>query len=376
MAIRIVPHGPEQRDRVEAFNTRMHAGGSPFGFYVDPVPRWIPRRAGQSAWRELWLAVEDDGAVVGAFALKPQRWLIQGREHLVADWQGPFSLGAVDGRYAALGLRLIREMGRLQPLLYSWGHGGNEEPMVRMLRKMGWLMYETPFLFRVCDPFAFLRRNAYLRQDRAKALAQDLLAFSGLGVVGLHAVHKALRARSGRRLRARAEVVPAFGGWADEVWARASPRYDAIAIRDARAMNALVPARHGTDEWPPPVRLRIEADGATLGWAVVVERPLRADPRFGDLRVGMIADYLAVPEDAGEVVRAAFGYLRDVGVDLVVANQAHPAWIAGFRDAGFVAVPDRRIFCASPELEGALAPFEQARRGLFLSNMDGHGPIL
>ncbi len=376
MAIRVVPHGAEQRARVEAFNARMRAGGSPLGFYVDPEPRWIPKRDGQSAWRELWLAVEDDGAVIGAFALKPQRWLVHGRELLVADWQGPFSLGAVDARYAALGLRLIREMSRLQPLLYSWGHGGNEEPMVRMLRKMGWLMYETPFLFRVCDPFAFLRRNAYLRQEPAKALAQDALAFSGLGVIGLHAMHAALRARSLRRFRARGEIVPSFGSWADEVWARASGRYDAIALRDARAMNALVPSRHATDEWPPPARLRIEAGGETLGWAVVVERRLQGDARFGDLRVGMIADYLALPEHAGEVVHAAFDHLREAGVELVVANQAHPAWVAGFREAGFVAVADRRIFCASPQLESALGPFDQIRRGLFLSNMDGHGPIL
>ncbi len=376
MGIRIVPHGDDKRPLVESFNRRMREGGSRFGFYVDPEPRWIPRRTGQTVWREHWLALEDERAVVGAFALKPQRWLVAGREHTVTDWQGPFSLGAIEPRYAALGLRMLREMRRISPLLYSWGHGGNEEPMVRMLRTMGWLMHETPLLLRVCDARAFLRKNAYLRRDRGRALALDVLAASGLGSIGLRALHAALRLRSRRRFRARTEVVPSFGGWADEVWQRARPRYDAIAVRDAATMNALAPAAHATDEWPVPVRLRVTRGGALLGWAIVIERRLSADPRFGDLRVGMIADCLALPEDAGEVVHAAFDHLRAAGVELVFANQAHPAWIAGFRDAGFLALRGRRLFCAAPELERVLAPFEQTRRGLFLSNMDGHGPIL
>lgn len=377
MAIKIVAHGDDKRDLVEVFNRRMRDAGSPWGFYVEPVPRWIPKRnERQSAWRELYLAMEDERAVVGGFALKPQRWLVHGEERTITDWQGPFSLGAVDKRYAALGLRMIRDMMKRRPLLYSWGHGGNDEPMVQMLKRMGWLLHETPLLVRVVRPFQFLRKNGYLRAERLKALAQDVLAFTGAGPVGLHALHKALRIRSLKRLSASAEVVGSFGGWADEVWERSKGRYDAIAVRDAASMNTLVPQEHTTDEWPAPTRLRVVKDGRVIGFAVTVERRACRDPRFGDLRVGMIADCFGLPEDAGEIVHAAFDHLRDAGVDLVVANQAHPGWIAAFADSGFVPLPGRRLFCAAPELERILAPFEQTRRGLFVSNLDGHGPIL
>lgn len=382
MSIKIVEHADDKRALVEVFNRRMREGGSPWGFYVDPRPRWIPKNGGsQSAWRELYLAVEESGkeeteAVVGGFALKPQTWLIRGREQIVTDWQGPFSLGAIDKRYAALGLRMVRDMVKRQPLLYSWGHGGNEEPMVQMLKRMGWLMHETPLLLRVVRPFNFLRKNAYLRQDRAKAVMQEALAWSGVGTLAVHSLHKARRARSLKRFSATAEVVPAFGAWTDELWARCKERYDAIAVRDADAMNTLVPTEHTADEWPEPNRLRITKDGRVLGFAVVVERRLSQDPRFGDMRVGMIADTFGLPEDAGEVVHAAFSYLRALGVDLVFANQAHPGWVAAFADSGFLVLPGRRLFCASPELEKALTPFDQTRRGLFISNMDGHGPIL
>ncbi len=375
MAIRIVPHAEDKRVLVEEFNRRMLEGGSSFGFYADPAPCWIPKREGQKVWREFYVAIERD-AVVGGFALKPQEWLIHGAARTVADWQGPFSLGAIDNRYAALGLRMLRDMETRQPLLYSWGHGGSDEPILQLLRKMGWLMIETPFLFRVVHPRNFLRKNAYLREEKGKALLQDVLAVTGLGSIGLRALHWALRARSRRRFRAEAERVPSFGAWADDVWQRAKWRYDAIAVRDAETMNALAPREHRTNEWPPPVRLRVRKDGMDLGWALIVERQLEGHSRFGDMRVGMIADYLAVPERAGEIVHAAFSYLRASGVDLAFANQAHPAWIAAFVDNGFVCVPKRRVFCASPGLERALTPIERTRRGLLVSNMDGHGPML
>jgi len=376
MAIQIVPHAEDKKDLVEAFNAKLRDAGSAWGFYVDPKPNWIPKtREDQTVHREFWLAQKDGSEVVGGYALKPQLWLINGEERVVTDWQGPVSLGAIDNKFAALGLRLVRDMLKKQPLLYSWGHGGSDEKIVVMLRKMGWLMHETPFLFRVCQPNNFLRKNAYLREDPKKALAQDVLAFSGLGNIGFKALHAALRMKSLKRFDVTSEVVPDFGGWVDEVWDRVKGRYDAIAVRDANTMNELAPVEQRHDEWPQPVRLRVRRGGKDIGFALVIEKQLEGDSRFGDMRVGMVVDTLGAPEDAGAIVYTAFDYLRDAGVDMVMANQSHPGWVAGFEDAGFFKVDDRRIFCAAPALQAALEPFEQTRRGLFLSNLDGHGPM-
>lgn len=388
MAIAIVPHSETRKPLVEAFNAELRAAQSPWGFYVDPTPAWIPKqREDQPVWRELHLAIEQAASessetgtaeerCVGAYGLKPQVWRVHGQEHVVADWQGPVSLGAIDNRYAALGLRLLRDMKKKQPLLYSWGHGGGDEPIVKLLTKMGWMLYDTPFVFRVCSAPNFLRKNAYLRKDPRRALGQDILARTGLGTLGFGLLHAGLRARSGKRFTARAHVVPEFGAWADELWERAKDRYDAIAVRDAAAMNTLVPREHRTLEWPAPIRLRVTREGRTLGWAVVVHKELSGDARFGELHVGQVADCFGLPEHAGEILHAAFTHLRGLGVDLVTANQSHPGWVQSYADNGFVVLPGRRLFCASPELQALLAPFEQTRRSLFLTNLDGHGPML
>ena len=371
MAIRIIPHGAEWKAAVDAFNHRMHDGGSRWGFYTEPIDDWLPIGTDERVWREYHLAVDDEGQVHGAYALKPQPWWVRGELRVVSDWQGPFSEGAVNTRYAALGLRLLRDMQKKRPELYSWGHGGNEQPMLQMLSKMEWLIHETPFCLKVLRPVRFLRLNGRLRSSPRRRLALDLLAYSGAGSLGMRLLHLGMRLRAPAVFRAHAEVVPNFGDWADLLWNECKGSYSALAVRDAAMMNRLLPE----GRWPPVQRLRVESGGRVVGWAAVMDTQMKGNDNYGDLRVGSIVDCLARPEDAGEVVAAATAFLRRAGVDLVVSNQAHPAWARGFAQNGYAVLPGRRVFAASPALRELLSPFDETARGLHLTNLDGHGPM-
>lgn len=371
MAIRIVPHASEWSAAVDAFNRRMRAGGSPWGFYVDPVDDWLPRTDDDRVWREYHLAIDDDDQVRGGYALKPQKWWIRGREQVVTDWQGPFSEGAISTRYAALGLRMVRDMLKKRPALYSWGHGGNEQPVIQMLSKMGWVMHETPFCLKVLKPVRFLTLNARLRSDSRRRLGLDLLAYTGAGSIGLRAMHLGLRLRDPALFRATAVEVAEFGEWADALWEESKGCYAALAVRDAAMMNRLMPP----GKWPPVRRLRVDLKGCTVGWAAVMDTQMQANENYGDLRVGSIVDCLARTEHAGEVVAAASAFLARSGVDMIVSNQAHPAWARGFAQNGYAVLPNRRLFAVSPALRDLLAPFDDTARGLHLTNMDGHGPM-
>jgi hypothetical protein len=370
MAIRIVPHGEEHRTAVEAFNQRLFQGGQARGFYVEPRPDWIPPAPGAPAWREYHLAVDQDNVVRAAYALKPQAWVIKGQPQVVADGQGPVSEGPVNPRYASLALRMLRDMVKKRPLLYSFGHGGSDEPVMNLVREAGWVLHPVPFCFRVLRPRAFLRKNALLRDDPRKRLLLDALAVSGLGSLGLRALHLVLRARSYQRLDSTFIVEPAFDAWADDIWARNRDRYAALAVRDAAMMNTLVPQ----GDWPPGVRLRVVKDRRTIGWAVVLHRVMKADPRFGTMHVGNITDCFAAPEHAAEIISAAVDYLRDQSVEFVYANLSHPTWVRGCHVNGFVVLPAKRFFVMAPPMAVALAPLAETTAGLHLTNIDGHGP--
>ncbi len=372
MAIKVVPYEPEMESAVAAFNQRMLEGQTGWGWYETSVDAWLPERGELRTWREHYLAVDDEGHVRGAYAHKPHEWRIRGRDVLVSDWQGPVSEGLLDPKYATMGLRLLREMLKRYPVLYSWGHGGYETKLLQMVMSMRWLIHDTPFCLKVIHPFRFLRRNTYLRDTPGRRLAQDLLAFTGLGWLGLKALHFAI-GLSGRSAGAGVEVeeVDRFGDWADDLWLAHRDRYQALACRDATTMNALVPQ---DGRWPAGIRLRMRRGGETIGWAVVLDNQLEDDPRFGDLRVGCVADAFSAPEDAAAVVAGATRFLERRGVDLIGSNQAHPDWVEGFRSAGYLVLENRRAFAVSPGLQELLSPFDETTPGLHLTNMDGHGP--
>jgi hypothetical protein len=372
VAIQVVPYTEEWVEEVRAFNGRMRAANLHWTWYTTPVDAWLPEPPGKhKTWREHHLAIEDGRHVRGAFALKPHEWWVRGQPRTVTDWHGPITEAAHDPRFAMLGVRLMREMLRQHPLLYSWGHGGAEQPMLKMIEKMGFVMHATPFCLRILRPYRFLRRNRYLRLSPRNRLVLDAAAFSGAGGVALPLLHAALAARARRSAPAQATPFERFEPWADALWERCRDRYAAIATRDADTMNVLL--RPGG--WPAAIKLRVERGGETLGWAAVLDTQMEGDRRFGTLRLGSLIDALARPEDAEAVVGAAFRFLRARGVDLVVSNQAHPAWAAGFAAHGFLVLPGRRLLAMSPALRDAFEPLADTTAGLHMTNLDGHGPM-
>lgn len=369
MPIKIVPHSTAFKQRVLDFNDRMRAGGSKWGFYADPDPDWIPKTPGAKTWREYYLAVENEEYVRGAYALKPQQWLVKGKHESVTDWQGPFSEGVIDHRYNSLALRMMREMLKTSPLLFSLGHGGNDEPIVQLLRTLGWTLYEMPLCIKIVRPFRFFRGFRYLRTSSTRKVAFDALAFSGVGAAGVKAFDLINNADAGRN-SAHAIVVASFGNWADELWVRNQGAYACLAVRDREMMNTLLPPKG----WPGGTRLKIDDGGKTIGWSVVHRKRMKDDPRFGDLTVGLVSDCFAAPADAVRVIAATHAYLTKLNVDLVFSNQSHPAWVEGFRKSGYLIQSARRSFAVSPQLKAAMEPFEETVKGLHLTNMDGHGP--
>lgn len=371
MSICIVPHRQDLKASVNAFNQRMRQGGSPWGFYPDPIPDWLPYQHDAPSWREYHLVVEDGDVVRGGFALKPQKWSINGRELWVSDWQGPFSEGVINPRYASLGIRIVRDVLKKFPLVYTLGHGGDDPTIVKLLASMKWTLHQTPFCLAVLNPFRFLRKNRYLRRDWRMRLASDLAAFSGAASTSLPLV-RSLRSAWSVRNKAgiKWDIVAAFGDWADELWRRHSVEYSALAVRDSEMMNRLLPA----SGWPGGTRLHVKYHGESVGWAVVHCKQMQEDPRFGDLRVGLITDAFGDPQHAAKIISSAHDFLAGEGCDLICSNQTHQGWLNGFRDNGYFVLPNRRLLTLSPELRERLEPFDRTMQRTHLTALDGHGP--
>jgi hypothetical protein len=366
VSLQIQPYTPDREPAVKAFNQRLKAGGCTFQFPEASRPLWLPQAEGEVIFEELFLAT-DDAEVRGGYVLKHQPFWIAGHVETIGFVYLPLSEGVVNKQFNLVGLRLMADALKRQPLNYCLGMGGFDQPLPRLLKATGWSLVAIPFFFLVLKPKPFLQNITHLRRRAAMRAALDLLAGTGLGSVGIKALN-AMR-RPVKASEASVQVVAEFGPWTDEIWPAARDQYHFAAVRDGAAMNRLFPP-----DKTKYLRLRISAGANTVGWALALDTQLSQHKQFGEMRLGSIIDCLALPGHEPEVIASATGFLENCGVDLIVSNQPHAAWQAALSRAGFLRGPSNFIFAASPELATRLSPFAANQARFHLTRTDGEGP--
>ncbi len=364
--ILIEPYGLQHIPAVQAFNQRLQKGNQSILAPESPISPWLPRGHHNALYQDYYVAW-DGQHVRGCYVLKWQPFWLQNRIENIADYQLPISEGIVDPTYAMVGVSLLKDALRRSPKLFALGLGWRSEPVVRFLAAMRWLLIDCPFFFSVVRPFRFLRGMKYLRTRASRRFLLDLAAFTGLGSLGLRAVQR-IRRRVGLPAHT-VSPVNGFGDWANGIWEASRDAYTLIAQRDAGILNVLYPADDSRF-----IRLRVEMRGEPVGWAVLLNTPMREDKYFGDLRVGSLVDCLALPGHEMLVVAASRQFLARAGVDLVVTNLLAPSWCAAARADGFLEGPSNFILAISPVLAEQLQPKGDVAR-IHMTRGDGDGPI-
>jgi len=370
MAIEIKPYTEELIPCVKAFNQRLKVGGIHYQFPEHHVPKWLPKVDGRKIFQEYFVAVEDGRDVRGTYILKHQQFWLAGETVATAAYQLPISEGLVNKTYALTGVQICMNALKRQPLLFALGFGGHQEPLALMLKKLGWTFEAVPFFFRVHHPFRFLRNISYLRSTTLKRVLADLLAFSGAGWIGFKLGQLLLPKMGSNGPPPQAEVIEDFGDWVDVLWDVSKQDYSFCAVRDSETLKILYPR---TD--PRFIRLQVSQHGKAIGWAVVLNTQMTNSNYFGNMRVGSVADCMALRKDAGQVIRAATQHLICLGVDIIVSNQLDSAWGAAFKECGFLSGPSNFLFAASKKLVERLQTFEVKMASIHMNRGDGDGPI-
>lgn len=370
MPITIVEFDATMTGEVVRFNQRLAAAGVDVRFPTSPLSPWLPKTDGRKLFEEHFLALDESAAVRGGYVLKHQEFHVGDKIVLLGFYHAPLSEGIVDKAYGNVGLKMLLDALRRQPLLYCLGMGGLDQPLPRMLAGLRWTLTEVPFYFRVVRPFGFLRNIAPLRRSLPKRILCDLLAFSGLGWLGIQAIHAARSRRFRLDRGLEAEAVDEFGPWADALWEAGKREYGMSAVRDGQSLSLLYP--RGRQRF---LRLRVWRAGQVIGWAVCLNTPMAGDRFFGNMRLGSIVDCFAVPGCAAGVIASATGFLRRQGVDLIVSNQLHAAWGKALADAGCLRGPSNFIFATSKALTGLLESSGVSAGIIHQNRGDGDGPI-
>lgn len=325
---------PADTERIERFGARLRAADVDWAVYPEGSD------AGDSfaaLTRRLFVAEESD-EVRGAIWLHEHDFLSYGVP-LRAGWaKYPVSEGLLDTRFGGVAAALLIKLIREQPRLMALGMGGHGGTFARLLASMRWTGVSVPFFVRLPHPASVLRELPSVRGTALRRVLLDFAAYSGLGWLGARLFESFQRARGpSPSATLRIEVVDRFEAWADRIWERARAHYALVARRDSAMLNVVYPADM------PIERLRVWRGPEEIGWAVVRRRAVRHDGSgaFGRLRVGLIADGLALPEDALDVTAAADRFLSNGATDIIVSNQSHRAWGDALLACGYLRAPSQ-----------------------------------
>lgn len=350
---------------VKKFNSRLDASGAPSPLRApeSPIPTWLPRVNDRRIYQEYFLCY-GDGAVRGFYKLKHQDFSLRGEICSLGFFHYPVSEGLIDKKFAWVAIQMLGTAIKAKPLIYGLGM---VEPFVGMVKALGWSISSVPFFFRVNRPRRFLREMQFLRKTAARGFMMDLAAATGTGGLALRVLHRARTKR--RRLLERIEPFHGFGKWADELWKACQGRYGMIAVRDRETLNILYPS--GSERF---LCFKVWQEERLLGWVILLDTTMQGNKYFGNMRVGSIVDGLGLPADASALVRAATQVLEEREVDLIVSNQAHTSWCAGFREAGYLAGPSNYLFGQSKELAKLVQSHRIGLSEIHLTRGDGDGP--
>lgn len=379
MAIQILPYTEELSESVADFNRRVASANLTFSVPATPSSDWLPKVPNRTIHREIFLALEEQ-RVRGAYTLKLQDFLCDGVVKTVGSCQMPISEGIVDKRYALVGLQIMQDALRREPLAYDLGIGSFDASIARVHKAMGWKFRAIPFFFRIQNGFAFAREIRYLRKSALRAAVLDFAAYTGIAWGGAKVIHALSRlihtlrnpqlARFSRSYDVFAESFSTFGPWADDVWAQCRNHYSITAVRTAEILNILYPADNERF-----IRIRVLRRDRTIGWAVLLCTRMADSKYFGNMVVGSVVDCLAIPGEESAVMEEATRILKRRGVDLIVTNQSHFEWREACLMAGLIEGPSNYILGVSKAFANLMNECDPEGDRLHITRGDGDGPI-
>ena len=387
----IVPFQSDLVPAVEAFNQRLEAGGSEHQFPTrltmdcwpgegatrDPDEAALRLDRSGFIWFERYLllqgseaALPDRPAVRGAYILIRQRAIVSGEVREVQFLKLPVSEGIVNPKFSMVGVALLCDAFKRAPNMFALGMGNLQNPLPRLLETLGARLRPVPFLFRVLRASRFLRHIQPLRSTPGRARLLDFAARMHLGDIPLAAYNHWQSRRRPATSALRAEVVPGFGAWADDLWSRHKQHFSFACCRAAGESNHRFPA-HDTRL----VRLAVRLGDRVIGWAALTDSQFEHNKFFGAMRVGAIADCMAEPGQEAAVAWLASQHLEERGLDLIVTNQGHRGWRNALLDCGFREGPSNFILATPPGLEKRIAAGDPAFERVHINRGDGDGPI-
>lgn len=365
--MKIVPYPKELEPAVDRFNSRLKSGGKEEFMLPE---RWNSEPPYPSGSRQLkrkyYLAVDDSGEVRGGYIIRNQPYCKKGSPTPLSFLKLPVSEGAIDSRYATVGLEILMDAVRRCPSLFALGMGGIKNSLPRVLKHLEWEVVSVPFFFKIRNPSKAIRTLAVFQSSIFRKCISHAAIWSGLGRLASTLLHPTARPL----LNARVCKENQFGSWADEVWEAARCEYGLAAERSSTTLPEIfAPFEHNLQIF------RVTNSDNTLGWSACLVTEMKDHQYFGNMKVATLADGLAPLEHVSEVIQGTLNELEKQNPDIIISNQLHQSWQDALLEHGFRSGPSNFALAVSPSCEIDLSPGMEKWHNFHINRGDGDGPI-
>ena len=305
MSIKILPYADEHMDEVKAFNTRLNANAGGFNFPEIATSSELPPNLGHPIEQKYYIARDlETKKIHGGYILKSFPIFKMGQEEKAGNYQLPLSEGIINPQYGMIGIQLYLDAIKKESKLYSLGMGNIERPLPQFLKKMGWRVEGVPFYFKILNPGKVIKNLPAIKNHpkiKPFLFFLDHLKVFALGIYLLNFLNKC---KVFHIKEVECIIESEFGEWANDLWNNAKNNYAWIATRNAACLNLLYPKNS-----PRFIRLHIKRAGQTIGWALVLATQMGEHKQFPFLKLGTIADTLALPGEELTIMKMAADFL-------------------------------------------------------------------
>ena len=335
---------------IARLNSRLKEGGRPDEMPLDPA---LPGEAeyrpeGFPLFRQMLIA-EDGQEVRAAMMLCHHNVYINGGKLDFCWTKMPLSEGIVNVKYSLAIIQLMKKALDYQPFLMGLGAGNPDSEGYRFFVKLKWRYQSIPFFFYPVKVGKVLRGLRYFKDNPMLHYGALLGTYSGAGA-GLSQMLNLRRRFSTKKFGSLSlyEVmqVEGFDDWADRIFSTSIDDYPVAIRSDATSLNIVYPP---SDHRYVRLRVRKKVTKQDAGWIVVASKQMSDNHYFGDLNVGTLVDGFGRSEDISLLVSAGLDHLIGTGVDLIVANFSHTAWMEACRSAGMFSGPSNYQIFVSPK---------------------------
>ncbi len=335
---------------VARFNGRLKAAGRTEEMLLSPE---LPgeskyRPEGFPIYRRMIIA-EDGQEVRAAMLLCHHNVFVNGQKLDFCWTKLPISEGIIDKRYALAIVRLMKKALDDNPFLMGIGGGTYESDGFQFFVKLKWKYRPIPFFFYPVRAGRVMRELRYFDRSAGLRFGARLGAYSGIGA-GVSGLLNLQRKASPLFLRDLAgyehSVVDHFSDWADKVFYDSLPDYQFAVRSDATSLNIVYPP---DDQRYTRIKVTKKDTKRDAGWIVVATKQMDNNHYFGNLKVGTLVDGFGLSKDAPALVFAGINYLAGAGVDIIVANFSHEAWVKACRLSGMLTGPSNYQIFVSPK---------------------------